>query len=224
MLLSYNKLVKVVEAGYIKDVDPENINGSSIDIRLGPKILIERVPVGGVCPTCQSPIEYLEKERTALSTGFNPTVFCPAPICRGEHDIRQTLPVIDMTAKQPLCMDEVDCTEGFVLRPGEVCLAHSIEVFNVPRWMSAEYSLKSSQARCFLEHLHAGWCDPGWEGSRLTLEFVNLTRFHPLYLKAGMKIGQVTFSEHEEVPLERSYTVRGQYNYADSVAQSGGLR
>lgn len=224
MLLSYTQLVEVVEAGYLQNVNPENINGSSIDIVLGPKLLIERVPSKGICPICKGDIQYPREARESLRFGRETEVTCPHRDCGSTSEIRQTLAAIDLSAKQPLEMEEVDCTDGFVLNPGEVCLAHSVEVFNLPRWLTAEYRLKSSQARCFLEHLHAGWCDPGWTGSKLTLEFVNLTKYHPLTLRAGMKIGQVTFTRHEEVPLERSYTVRGQYNNLQSVAQSGGIK
>lgn len=224
MLLSYNQLVEVVEAGYLENVKPEHINGSSIDIVLGPKILVEEMPTAGECPACGTAIEYGPDDRSSLIEGLPGMVSCPMEGCWRSSDIRKTLPVVDLEAKQPLKMREVDCTDGFVLMPGEVCLAHSVEVFNLPRWLTAEYRLKSSQARCFLEHLHAGWCDPGWTGSTLTLEFVNLSRFHPLKLRAGMKIGQITVTQHEEVPLERSYTVRGQYNNLKSVAQSGGIK
>lgn len=40
-LLSYNELCELVEQGVITDVEPNHINGTSVDIRLGRDIIIE---------------------------------------------------------------------------------------------------------------------------------------------------------------------------------------
>ena len=40
-LLSYNELCELVEQGVITDIHPNQINGTSIDIRLGSDIIIE---------------------------------------------------------------------------------------------------------------------------------------------------------------------------------------
>jgi dCTP deaminase len=42
MILSFNQLCDIVDAGFITHVLPDNINGSSIDVRIGDKVLIER--------------------------------------------------------------------------------------------------------------------------------------------------------------------------------------
>ena len=114
--------------------------------------------------------------------------------------------------------------EPFILEPGQCVLAASVETFNLPNHISAEYKLKSSMARNFLEHLNAGWCDAGWHGSKLTLELKNLSQYHALIIRPGMKIGQVVFFEHEEVPAEFSYAKRGQYNSDQSVQKSRGVK
>lgn len=98
------------------------------------------------------------------------------------------------------------------LMPGEFILASSVELFNLPNNLSAEYMQKSSLARSALEHLAAGWCDAGWHGSTLTLELVNVSRYRPLRLRPGMKIGQMKFFAHAEVPEHASYASKGQYN------------
>lgn len=113
---------------------------------------------------------------------------------------------------------------GYVLAPGECVLAHTVEVFNLPNWLSAEYKLKSTQARNFLNHLNAGWADAGWHGSVLTLEFVNHNRYHAIRIKPGIKCGQMVFFEHEDVPEDRSYAVRGQYNNDETVTKGGVLK
>lgn len=106
----------------------------------------------------------------------------------------------------------------FILAPNEFVLAHSIEVFNLPNNISAEYKLKSSMARMGLEHMNAGWCDAGWHGSVLTLELKNLTRYHNIMLNTGDKIGQMIFYKHNAVPEARSYAARGSYNRLASVS------
>lgn len=100
----------------------------------------------------------------------------------------------------------------FKLYPGEFILAHSHEVFNLPNHISAQYALKSSMARIGLEHLNAGWCDAGWNGSSLTLELKNITRYHVIVLQYLDKIGQMCFFKHKAVKPEHSYATKGRYN------------
>lgn len=101
---------------------------------------------------------------------------------------------------------------SFTLQPGQFILAQSFEVFHLPNNISAEYKLKSSMARIGLEHLNAGWCDAGWNGSVLTLELRNLTAHHPIRLEYLDSIGQMVFYRHKLVPAEGSYATRGRYN------------
>lgn len=108
--------------------------------------------------------------------------------------------------------------DGFVLRPGQFILAQSVEVFNLPNNISAEYKLKSSMARIGLEHMNAGWCDAGWHGSVLTLEFKNMLQMHSILLRPGDAIGQMVFFEHEPVPEHASYATKGRYNNDATVS------
>jgi deoxycytidine triphosphate deaminase len=78
--------------------------------------------------------------------------------------------------------------------------------------VSGEYKLKSSLARIGLEHLNAGWCDPGWHGSALTLELKNMTRKTCIIIKPGDRIGQMIFWRSQPVRLGDSYYYRGRYN------------
>lgn len=106
-----------------------------------------------------------------------------------------------------------DATEAdpFILRPGEFCLAETLELFNLPDDISGQFVLKSSRARSGLNHLLAGWCDPGWHGSRLTLELKNELLHHALPLWPGLKIGQMVFHMMSNVPV-KSYAETGHYN------------
>ena len=106
----------------------------------------------------------------------------------------------------------------FDVLPGEFILASSREVFHLPNNISAEYKLKSSMARIALDHLNAGWCDAGWNGSVLTLEFKNVSNNHSIRLHKGDAIGQIVFFKHSPVPYDKSYEVRGRYNN-DKTAQ-----
>lgn len=116
-----------------------------------------------------------------------------------------------------------DCSEDYpyLLEPGEFVLAQTREVFNLPSHVAAQFVLKSSRAREGLEHLLAGFCDPGWSGSVLTLELHNARRFHALALWPGMKIGQLVFHSMASVP-ERDYSVTGRYNMHRTVHPSLG--
>ena len=113
----------------------------------------------------------------------------------------------------------VDITGSeYILKPGEFILAQTIEVFNLPNNISAEYKLKSSMARIGLEHMNAGWCDAGWHGSVLTLEFKNMSRVNTILLRPGDAIGQPVFFQHESVSTEASYATRGRYNNDETVS------
>jgi dCTP deaminase len=129
-------------------------------------------------------------------------------------------PVISLAQKERLHMETVDLEQvgHFHLRPGQFILAETIEKFHLPNDISAEYKLKSSMARIGLEHLNAGWCDAGWHGSVLTLEFRNMTTFHEIELVYGDKIGQVVFFQHEPVEHDDSYAAKGRYNGLNTVS------
>lgn len=133
--------------------------------------------------------------------------------------------LVDLMGKDNLNMKKVAIPEdGYMLLPGDFILATSQETFNLPRNIAAEYKLKSSLARSGLQHMLAGWCDPGWFGSKLTLELKNVTRHHTLLIKPGMKIGQMVFWSCDPVPEANSYAVKGQYNKQETVTGSKGVR
>ena len=175
MLVSYNELCEFVERGVIEGVDLKDVNGTSIDVHLGPEILYE--------------------------------------VCRDGSQI------VSLKDKHALRMTNNDITgQHYDLRPGEFILAHTVEKFNLPDNVSAEFKLNSSGARIGLENALATWCDPHWHGSVLTLELKNLTQFHTIRLHDGVRIGQMIFHKSEPVPKERGYAVRGRYNNDTTVS------
>lgn len=109
---------------------------------------------------------------------------------------------------------------GYRLDPGEFILAHTLEKFNLPNDIAAEFKLKSSGARIGLNNVLATWADPGWNGSALTLELQNVTRHHSIILHEGDRIGQMLFYRVTPVPADRSYAVRGRYNNDPGVQQA----
>lgn len=121
MLLSYTEICQLIEQGVIAGAKFSDVNAGSLDIHLGPEILIEV-----------------------------------------DHGDRHS-PVIDYRArtKLPMIKHVMDEEEGYTLQRHEAILAHSTETFNLPNYVCAEYKLKSSMARIFLEHLNAGWCFVG---------------------------------------------------------------
>lgn len=120
---------------------------------------------------------------------------------------REVFPAIKMTMQE----------QGYIMSPGEFILAHTVEKFNLPNDIVAEFKLKSSGARTGLENALATWCDCGWNGSVLTLELKNFLQFHSLRITPGMYIGQMIFYRVSEVPAERSYATIGRYNNDASV-------
>jgi len=226
MLISYLELLDLIDKGVIRNVDRNNVNGSSIDIRLGKTILVEEVP-DIVCPKCGQTHKNTTDGYLAYISLENRNRYfvCRNIGCSHSGRFSNFIKPVDFSKKEPLNMKEVNCeNKPFILWPGQAILAHSVEIFYLPDNITAEYRLKSSMARVFLEHLHAGWCDPMWQGSVLTLEFKNESLYHPLQLTANMKCGQVCFYKHEPVPVDKSYAVRGQYNNDIKATPSKGIK
>jgi len=136
-----------------------------------------------------------------------------------EYDWASRYPEVNYRTRESVTYNEyVMDADGWVLEPGDFILAQSVEVFNLPNDISAEYKLKSSMARIGLEHMNAGWCDAGWNGSVLTLELKNMTQYHSIRIRPGDAIGQMIFFRHEPVPVDASYATRGRYNNDKTVS------
>jgi dCTP deaminase len=126
---------------------------------------------------------------------------------------------VDYRARQKLDMKAINLSEGgYVIRPGEFVLAHTMEHCDFADDLAALFRIKSSMGRIGLEHMDAGWVDPGFNGA-LTLEFKNMTQWHEILIRPGDKIGQLIFMRGNPVSSEQSYRERGNYNGSDSVVQ-----
>lgn len=170
MPLTDSQIIARCKAGMITPFEPSLVNPASLDVRLGPEIMIESAAHLHMLP-------------------FN---------------------IGNATEDSP-----------FFLKPGQFILAHTIETFHMPDDVAAIFYLKSSRAREGLEHLHAGFIDPGFHGSTLTLELKNMRQLLPLPIWPGMKIGQITFYQTSE-RVQTSYSVTGNYNGHATVQGSKG--
>ena len=110
--------------------------------------------------------------------------------------------------------------DPFWIQPGQFVLAQTIEVFHLPSTIAAQFKLKSSRGREGYQHALAGWCDPGWNNSTLTMELKNLSQYFPLPLYPGLKIGQMVFNECDRPSAHYGQT--GRYNGDRTVAASRG--
>ena len=110
--------------------------------------------------------------------------------------------------------------DPFMLQPHEFVLAETLEEFKLPDCIAGQLALKSSRAREGIEHLLAGYIDPGYSG-RLTLELQNARCMHPVGLWPGMRIAQIVFHRMTMLP-SKDYSHTGRYHGDKSVQASRG--
>jgi dCTP deaminase len=151
---------------------------------------------------------------------FDPALLNPASldVRLGEQIMIEAL---NQSGWAPFSLAGYSEANPWLLGAGQFILGETVELFNIPETISAQFLLKSSRAREGLNHLLAGWIDPGWHGSRLTLELHNVRQLHPVALWPGMKIGQIVFHDLSAQP-ERSYATTGRYNMDANVTASKG--
>ncbi len=118
---------------------------------------------------------------------------------------------VESHAMIPLDISHYTKDHPYPLVPGQFVLADTIEIFNMPESIAGLFFLKSSRAREGYENLHAGYADPGWNGSTLTLELKNARQLQSIPLWPGLKIGQMVFFRMSAQP-QTSYAVVGHYN------------
>lgn len=101
---------------------------------------------------------------------------------------------------------------GIILDPGVFCLASLKEKLNLPPDICCDVMLRSSAARMGIQHLLAGWGDPGYSG-HLTLELKNELRYHAIRLREGDCIVQLRFHRIKELVDEHTYAAKsGKYS------------
>lgn len=179
-----------------------------------------------------------DKEIRALCEGGMVTPFDPALINPASLDVRLGDTLLIESAESPQLKPypfHLHTRENpYNLVPGQFVLGATMETFFFPRHLTAQFMLKSSRGRegsdCIgwrlmdlagLTHAFAGFCDPGWTGSKLTLELKNNRQLHPVSIWPGMRIGQFEFSLMSQPP-ECSYDQVGHYNNDQTATASKG--
>ena len=99
--------------------------------------------------------------------------------------------------------------EGLTLKPGQFVLLHTLETTTIPTNAAALLFLKSSTCRRGLEHLHAGYGDPGFCG-QWTLEVINHWPY-PQTIHAGERLFQLCLVDCS-IPVV-SYAKTGHYQH-----------
>ena len=106
--------------------------------------------------------------------------------------------------------------DGLTLEPGAFVLCATLEFINTPTNAAGFLYLKSSAGRAGLEHLHAGYIDPGFSGE-LTLELVNHWPYS-VVIPAGKRLFQLVLEDCH--PVDKSYSLVGHYqNQTGPTAQ-----
>jgi len=164
-------------------------------------------------------IEILSLTRLGLVTPFDPELLNPASL-----DVRLGDNLLvereESPSLEPYSIARYTKENPFMLYPHEFVLAETFEEFQLPDCIAGQLALKSSRAREGIEHLLAGYIDPGYVG-RLTLELQNARRFHPVYLWPGMRIAQIVFHKLSMLPA-KDYSVTGRYQGDKTVQASKG--
>lgn len=178
----------------ISPYNPEQVNAASYDVVIGDRIKIIRA----------SGIRY-KTVRVKPSIGI-----------QGITEVR-LVPVYDS-----LKFDNFDLSQGQVqhLYQGDFSLTETDNFFHIPRNISAQFALKSSRGREGYEHLSAGFIDPAWHGSKLTMELFNANP-NPIPIYKGLRIGQIIFTRTDAQPV-KAYDTRGRYNNDATVMESKG--
>ncbi len=192
-----DKQIKTIAKKLITPYDESLINPSSIDIRIGNKLLLQ-------FKTSDAYEFYLSQ---ALDMRRNNPNF-PDIIERFNNTVQWMEKDISSFTKE----------NPFWLFPETKVLIESLETFYFPDDICGEISLKSSRVREFYE-LETSHIENGFSGSKLTLAVTNKS-FKCLPIYPNLKIGQLTLFQ-TDTP-EKSYKITGRYNNDSTVQKSKG--
>lgn len=164
-------------------------------------------------------IEIMTLVRRSLVSPFDVDLLNPASLdVRLGSNLLIELP--STTELVPYSIAECSKEKPYMLQPHEFVLAETLEEFKLPDCIAGQLALKSSRAREGIEHLLAGYIDPGYQG-RLTLELQNARCLHPVPIWPGMRIAQVVFHKLSMLPA-KDYSMTGRYFNDKTVQGSKG--
>lgn len=162
--------------------DPAQVAQVSLDLHLDPTLLVTVPP------------------RSTEGRGG----VCISYVPRGDwHDAMNPDDPLKEQETWPITMGE----DGLILYPGCLYLGSTIEAVSAPGLTMFAHG-KSSLARRGLEVHNAGVVEPGFRGN-ITLELIVA---HPLRVRPGMPVAQVTF--HTMAGEVESYGAKGNYTGA----------
>lgn len=176
------------------------INPASINLTLGPQISV--------------PMWYWRNKITARLFWKLETHGLVLSKYRDEQYLKKHNTVRYLRWGKPYLFKEYD------LYPGEFVLCHSMEYTRIPDDLVALLFERSSVGREGLEHLHAGYGDPGFSG-QWTWELINVSPW-PIRLVAGKELMQLVFLKMDEIPVF-SYRDTGRYNGQTGPTPSMGI-
>lgn len=160
-------------------------------------------------------VEILTLVRRGLVTPFDHELVNPASLdVRLGNNLLVEIPT--SCSMVPYSITEYSKDKPYMLQPHEFVLAETLEEFYLPDCIAGQLALKSSRAREGIEHLLAGYVDPGYRG-RLTLELQNARCMHPVPIWPGMRIAQLVFHKLSMLP-SKDYSMTGRY-YGDKTVQ-----
>jgi len=148
---------------------------------------------------------------------LDPVIEVEDPLYYRKLQLYKLLKPIFSNLPEPKRFYTLALDKPFLLKPGRFVLASSAEIFHLPENIAAKFLLKSSRAREGYAHMLAGWCEPTWNNSKLTLELYNPT-CTPVPLYPGLRIGQMIFATVR--PSKKAYKDVGHYNGDKSATPS----
>jgi dCTP deaminase len=201
MVLIDYQIRKLCEEGFVTPYDESLVNPSSLDIRIGLKIILMRL-----------------KDKTAYHYILDILEKARSTDC--EQVLHNFIPQLNnIVSWQEIDISNYTESNPFWLFPEDRILVESLETFYFPDNICGQFRLKSSRGGEFYEHLEAGWIDNGWHGSKLTMEIENRS-LACLPLFPQLKIGQIIL--FETIKPDKSYKLTGRYNNDTSVKKSKG--
>lgn len=178
MVLNDVSIKKYCEAGMVTPYEPKMVNPASLDLRWSGNF---KLP-DDLWHMCAADISDLAHRMDS-----------------GEDDWQEV---------KGKFWGELRNDETLVLLPQSFVLVDTMEFVTMPQNLCGNLMLKSSRGREGLEHLHAGFFDPGFSGTA-TLELVNVAPW-PVAIKKGQPLVQLVFMEC--YPPAVGYDQTGRYN------------
>ncbi len=202
MIYTDRELRVWAEGGGVSPFDDTCVNPASIDLRLG--------------GFYREPVKPLDKYRTCLFKEMNDLLSLSLYRDENWHKTQGMSQMVDLVKR--FSIPDVEMfkwseqrpipQDGLRLSRFDFILCHSLEVTKIPLNAVAKLFLKSSAGRRGIEHLHAGYGDPGFEG-QWTFE---LFSHWPgdIVIKPGDRLLQITLEECSGV-VEVPYGKTGHY-------------